>query len=84
MIPWIFADLDTIIDCYSDIKREDTMRDPNRITKTLQEIQKVWEQFPDLRLGQLLLNITNENNLYYLEDDALVQYLKKYYKEIKK
>ena len=83
MIPWIFADLDTIIDCYSDMKRGDTMRDPNRITKTLQEIQKVWEQFPDLRLGQLLLNGTDDVILYYLEDEELVEYLKTYYEKIK-
>ena len=83
MIPWIFADLDTIIDCYSDMKRGDTMRDPNRITKTLQEIQKVWEQFPDLRLGQLLLNATDDTILYYLEDDELVQNVQTFYEKIK-
>ena len=83
MIPWIFADLDTIIDCYSDIKQGDAMRDPKRITKTLQEIQKVWEQFPDLRLGQLLLNATDDTILYYLEDEELVEYLKKFYERFK-
>lgn len=83
MIPWIFADLDTIIDCYSDIEQGDAMRDLNRITKTLQEIQKVWEQFPDLRLGQLLLNSTDDTILYYLEDEKLVEYLKTYYEGLK-
>ena len=58
------------------------MRDVNRIPQTLQELQKVWEQFPDLRLGQLLLNAVNDINLYYIEDDKLIQTIITYYKEL--
>ena len=48
------------------------MRDPMRIMNILQGVQEVWEQFPDLRLGQLLLNCTDDTILYYLEDEELV------------
>ena len=59
------------------------MRDINRIDKVLDEISKIWKANPDLRLGQLILNITdNPNILYYVEDDELVKALKTTY-EIK-
>ena len=59
------------------------MRDVNRIDKVLDEISKIWKANPDLRLGQLILNITdNPNILYYVEDDELVKALKATY-EIK-
>ena len=59
------------------------MRDPKRITKILQGVQAVWEQFPDLRLGQLLLNGTDDTILYYLEDEELVEYLRTYYERLR-
>ena len=59
------------------------MRDPKRITKILQGVQEVWEQFPDLRLGQLLLNGTDDTILYYLEDEELVEYLRTYYERLR-
>ena len=56
------------------------MRDPNRIPHVLEEIREIWEKYPDLRLGQLLLNTAERANmLYYIEDDALVQALKRLY-----
>lgn len=36
------------------------MRDVNRIDKVLKAIGDVWKQYPDLRLGQLLLNCIDE------------------------
>lgn len=57
------------------------MRDPERIDKVLNTIKKIWKQYPDLRLCQLLFNITNDANaLYYVEDDVLEKALKDYYK----
>lgn len=47
-------------------------RDPNRIPEILTLIQKAWTEFPDLRFGQLLMNVTsNRDNVYYVEDDVL-------------
>ena len=51
------------------------MRDPKRIPEILHDVQRVWEAFPDLRLGQLLLNVVPDSALYYIEDEELVHRL---------
>lgn len=56
------------------------MRDIGRIDKVLKEVSEVWKQIPDLRLGQLLLNVLQDPILYYIEDDQLVLHLKEFYK----
>lgn len=56
------------------------MRDIGRIDKVLKEVGEVWKQVPDLRLGQLLLNVLQDPALYYVEDDQLVLRLKEFYK----
>lgn len=56
------------------------MRDIGRIDEVLKEIGEVWKQVPDLRLGQLLLNVLQDPALYYVEDDQLVLRLKEFYK----
>jgi hypothetical protein len=61
--------------------KENTMRDPNRIEKVLNDIERIWKRFPDLRLGQLLLNVARDPLLYYLEDDELLALLEEGYKE---
>lgn len=58
------------------------MRDVDRIDKVLGSISVVWKQHPDLRLGQLILNVLSDPALYYVEDDQLVHYLTQYYKNI--
>ena len=59
------------------------MRDPKRINKCLRKIKEVWSKNPDLRLGQLLLNIVpSSNSLYYIEDKDLVNLLEKFYDSI--
>lgn len=55
------------------------MRDITRIDKILAGVKEVWTTVPDLRLGQLLLNVLQDPALYYIEDEQLVDYLKKYY-----
>ncbi len=55
-------------------------RDPDRIPKLLEAIRRVWAQEgTDLRLGQLLMNLSAEygvgNDLFYVEDDQLVEWL---------
>lgn len=58
------------------------MRDINRIDDILQNIGEVWKLFPDLRLGQLLLNVYSDPALYYVEDEKLIQKLKEFYTNI--
>ena len=57
------------------------MRDINRIDKVLGEIKCIWEKYPDLRLTQLIMNLSNSPLLYYMEDDELVRALKVLYGE---
>lgn len=59
------------------------MRDPKRIDRILSIIKEIWEQNPDLRLMQLLLNTTLSADPYYIEDDILEKELE-YYKKTSK
>jgi uncharacterized protein YihD (DUF1040 family) len=60
------------------------MRDPNRIDPILEAIRAIWKQYPDFRLTQLLSNaaisskLWSDNDLYHLEDEKLLQALKKF------
>ena len=53
------------------------MRDPNRIPIVLETLRRVWTQYPDLRLCQLLVNV-EAGDPYYTEDDKLVADLEAY------
>lgn len=59
------------------------MRDPKRIPKILKQLGDIWLTYPDLRLGQLILNaqlIMGEGSiLYNLEDDELIEVLNQIY-----
>lgn len=37
------------------------MRDPNRIPQILHLLGLYWDKYPDLRLGQIICNLTPEN-----------------------
>ena len=54
-------------------------RDPNRIEPTLRLIGKLWQRYPQMRLGQLLLNHLHPHcvcpELYVMEDDTLLRHL---------
>lgn len=57
-------------------------RDPNRIPVVLDKIQTLWKQNPDLRLGQLLVNVLpygiTHRELFNLEDDKVLDALERY------
>ena len=53
------------------------MRDPDRIPTVLHEIEKLWRQYPDWRLGQLICNLAawadpTQNVVWDIEDAALL------------
>lgn len=54
------------------------MRDPERITSILAELERLWRESPDMRFGQLIVNATRATRepLLHLEDDALLRELK--------
>lgn len=58
------------------------MRNPKRIKKCLRKIEEIWSKHPDLRLGQLILNVINDPALYYIEDEKLVELLENFYNNI--
>lgn len=50
------------------------MRDRNRINKILDKIEAIWINNPDMRLGQLLVNLAPlrlNNDIFYWEDTDL-------------
>jgi uncharacterized protein YihD (DUF1040 family) len=56
------------------------MRDPKRIEKVLNLLRNKWYEYPDLRLGQLMVNLTpEEKDLFYLEDDDLMKEIYDYH-----
>ena len=55
------------------------MRNPQRIDNILNRLKIVWKDNPDLRLGQLLLCVTDTYRLLYIEDEALIQALENYF-----
>jgi len=57
------------------------MRDPKRIKKVLETIERVWIKVPDFRLGQLIVNATKQNDPFYVEDDILIKQLEQIEKD---
>lgn len=55
------------------------MRNENRIPQILKRLEKVWEKYPDLRLGQLILNVCENPLLYYIEDEELLKLIEEVY-----
>lgn len=54
------------------------MRDPKRIRPLLNELAILWEKNPDLRLGQLLYSLSVDTDVFYMEDDVLLQKIRQY------
>ena len=59
-------------------------RDPKRIEDVLSRIRRLWHMYPDLRLGQLLINVVNnpDHDIFYVEDDALISMIEDYQKKL--
>lgn len=57
-----------------------TPRKPERIPDILNQLKDLWEKHPDMRLAQLIGNLqTVDGDLYHVEDQALIDKLKKLY-----
>ena len=65
------------------------MRDPGRISPMMDLIESIWERYPDMRLGQLMFNLTwvyqtnrrlSMRDNFYIEDDDFYRWLKEDFK----
>jgi len=45
------------------------IRDPSRINRIVELLRARWHQNPDMRLGQLVVNITGSSDPFHVEDD---------------
>lgn len=59
------------------------MRDPKRIDKMINLLRDVWHANPDMRLGQLMLNLTSNSRLdttqfWHAEDEEWVDLMQRY------
>lgn len=54
------------------------MRDPSRIPVILDALRAAWEESPDMRLGQLVVNVTGQREPFYYEDDTLLDDLQEW------
>lgn len=55
------------------------MRDLNRIDCILDRLGVIWKKFPDLRLGQLVLNVWQDPSMYYVEDEEFINEIESFY-----
>lgn len=57
------------------------MRDPKRIDGCIDALKKLWEKYPDMRIGQLMSNILTEYysqtnyDPFFLEDDIFIKFI---------
>lgn len=54
-------------------------RDPERIPGILEQLWQIWIKHPDLPLPLLLANVTASSDLFHLEDQEMIEYLRRYY-----
>lgn len=57
--------------------KETGIRKPQRMDEVLRLTKEIWEQYPDFRLGQLLVNVCGKPDLFYVEDEDLVKALQR-------
>ena len=49
------------------------MRNPERIEPMLEAIGHLWSSMPDLRLGQLMMVLAGNYDLFNIEDENMMQ-----------
>ena len=63
------------------------MRDPERISVVLEQIERLWRAHPDWRLGQLISNLAawsdpTQSSVWEIEDDVLVTEIQRHLAQI--
>lgn len=60
-----------------DVQAQTNSRSATRMDEILGIIREIWQQYPDFRLGQLLVNACGKEDLFYVEDYELMHFLQK-------
>lgn len=55
------------------------IRDSEHMNAIFKRIRRLWKAFPDLRLGQLIGNCANYQQIYYLSDEEIIQLMESKY-----
>lgn len=55
------------------------MRDPDRIYEFCNTLASVWSKYPDMRFGQLIVNVLGVDP-FYIEDDKSLELIEKFEK----
>lgn len=77
--------IDSIMDRLSsqeEVREKTPGRSRDDMECILYDIENIWADFPEMRLGQLIGNVVQDPKLYYIEDDKLVEVLQNYYNNI--
>lgn len=65
------------------------MRDPERIKLFCDELAELWSNWPDLRFGQIMYNISkyvqfeHGKDMFYMEEDELMEVIRHQLRGIK-
>lgn len=60
------------------------MRDPNRLYSFYDELRKLHMTYaPDWRFGQMIMNIFCTRDIFYMEEDEVLEEVKKYFERRK-
>ncbi len=54
------------------------MRDPKRIDNVLAGLKRAWKIDPDMRLGQLVVNLSRTHDPFYVEDNDMLWAIQHY------
>ena len=57
------------------------MRDVNRIDPMLRELAWHWKRFPDLRLGQFLIDAFGQTDIFNVEDEVLIERVREFHEK---
>jgi hypothetical protein len=75
--------LDWLSDNLIDTDFQKESRNPERIPKILSLLEKGWKKNPDLRLGQIFENLKiymQKEDLFYIEDEMIIEGLVNYFR----
>ena len=54
------------------------MRDSKRIPAFCAKLMIAWHKCPDMRFGQLMVNVFGEKDPFYIEDDEAIEMIEKW------